>query len=117
MRGNRFFLVTAVIALCLTSGSTGQQPPPKTRLPNQLQRADEAFRAGYAAMQAGRLDEARQSFALAAKLAPQIPEAHIALAEVLVDLNQPDAAIGEMQIALKLKPGDRSRSEERRVGK
>ena len=98
----RFLLSMPVLALCLAPAIAAQQTVPTTKLPGGLQRADAAFRAGYAAMQAGHLDEARSNFALAAKLAPQIPEAHIALAEVLVNLNQPDAAIGEMQIALKL---------------
>src|ERR1700733_4186366 len=69
-----------------------------------LQEADAAFRAGYAAMQAGKLDEARQRFADAVRLAPQIPEAHLALGAILSQLGRPEEAIPELEAALKLKP-------------
>ena len=71
-----------------------------------LQQADAAFRAGYAAMQAGNLEDARKSFAEAARLAPQLPEAHVALGAILVQLNQQEAAVPELEQALTLKPGD-----------
>ena len=71
-----------------------------------LQKADAAFRAGYAAMQAGKLQEARQDFADTVALAPQLPEAHVALGAILVQLKRPEQAIPELEKALKLKPGD-----------
>jgi len=60
---------------------SGSLPGPSRRAgaapkePDPLKRADAAFRAGYTAMQAGDLELARVQFALAARLAPQIPEA------------------------------------------
>ena len=71
-----------------------------------LQQANAAFHAGYAAMQAGKLEEARQDFAETARLAPQLPEAHVALGAILVQLERPDEAIPELGKALDLKPGD-----------
>lgn len=77
-----------------------------------LQRADAAFRAGYAAMQAGKAEEARQDFAETVKLAPQLPEAHVALGAILVQLDRPEEAIPELQKALDLKPGDAGAEED-----
>lgn len=80
------------------------QQPAAAPLPDALQRADAAFRAGYAALQSGDLAAARAKFAEAAQLAPQIPEAHEALAETLIELGKPAEAIPELQTALRLKP-------------
>ncbi len=80
---------------------TGQQKPD-----DLLQRADAAFRAGYAARQAGNLESARAQFAEAARLAPQIAEGHEALGEVLIELGKPAEAVPELESALNLKPGD-----------
>jgi protein O-GlcNAc transferase len=88
------------------SRAIGQAVSSPDAAPAALQQADAAFRAGYAAMQAGKLDEARQDFADAARLAPQLPEAHVALGAILVELNQPEEAIPELEKALELKPGD-----------
>ena len=73
---------------------------------NALQRADAAFRAGYAAMQAGKLEDARQDFAKVVTFAPQLPEGHVALGAILVQLGKPEEAIPELERALVLKPGD-----------
>jgi protein O-GlcNAc transferase len=73
-----------------------------------LERADAAFHAGYTDLQAGKLEQARADFAEAAKRAPQIPEGHEALGEVLVELGKPAEAIPELEAALRLKPGDQS---------
>ena len=71
-----------------------------------LKRADAAFRGGFTAMQAGHLEEARVQFTEAAKLAPQIPEGHEALGEVLIELGKPAEAVPEFEAALRLKPAD-----------
>ena len=74
--------------------------------PDALKRADAAFRAGYAALQAGNLEQARTHFADAARLAPAIPEGREALGEVLFELDRPAEAAVEFEAALHLKPGD-----------
>ena len=74
--------------------------------PDALKRADAAFHAGYADLQAGSLEQARTQFAKAAHLAPRIPEAHEALGAVLMELGKPVDAIPEFKTALALKPGD-----------
>jgi tetratricopeptide (TPR) repeat protein len=71
-----------------------------------LQRADAAFKAGYAARQAGNLAEAQAQFAEVVRLAPAIPEAHAALGEVLVEVNKPDQAVPELEAAFKLRGDD-----------
>jgi tetratricopeptide (TPR) repeat protein len=91
--------LTAIPAACLA------QSPPANE-PDVLKSADAAFRAGFAARQAGNLDEARIQFAKAAALAPQIPEGHEALGEVLIELNRPAEAVAEFKLSLQLKPGD-----------
>jgi protein O-GlcNAc transferase len=88
-------------------GPTVQQAAtPSAAAKIALQQADAAFHAGYAAMQAGRLEEARQDFAETVKLAPQLPEAHVALGAVLAELGRSEEAIPEFKKALELKPGD-----------
>jgi protein O-GlcNAc transferase len=87
--------------------ATAQQAAtPSAARKTALQQADAAFRAGYAAMQAGRLEEARQDFADTVRLAPQLPEAHVALGAILAELGRSDEAIPELKKALELKPGD-----------
>lgn len=71
-----------------------------------LRRADAAFRAGYAASQAGRYDEARARFAEVVKLAPKSAEGHEALGTALIALDRPADAIAELEKAARLKPGD-----------
>ena len=83
--------------ICQTSGAN---------VPDAIKQADAAFHAGYAAMQAGNLEQARAQFAQAAHLAPQIPEGHEALGEVLFELNKPAEAVPEFEAALQLRPGD-----------
>jgi tetratricopeptide (TPR) repeat protein len=90
----------AVLPLYLPAQSSSPQEP------DSLKQADAAFRAGYAALQAGKLEQARAQFALAARLAPQIPEGHEALGEVLIELGKPAEAVPELESALHLKPGD-----------
>jgi protein O-GlcNAc transferase len=71
-----------------------------------LHKADAAFRAGYAASQEGRYEEARARFAEAVRLAPQIAEGHEALGTALLALNRPAEAEAELEKAAHLKPGD-----------
>jgi tetratricopeptide (TPR) repeat protein len=96
-----------VLAGVLANFATAQQATtPSAASKTALQQADAAFHAGYAAMQAGRLEEARQDFAETVKLAPQLPEAHVALGAILAELGQSEEAIPEFKKALELKPGD-----------
>ena len=76
------------------------------RAAKNLEQADAAFKAGYAAMQAGNLEGARKDFAEAARLAPKLPEARVALGVILMQLDKPEEAISQFQEALTLKPGD-----------
>jgi Flp pilus assembly protein TadD len=92
--------ILATLTLALAAQSSNRQEP------EALKRADAAFRAGYAAQQAGNLELARAHFAEAARFAPRIPEAHEALGTVLIQLGKPAEAVQELEAALKLKPGD-----------
>ena len=102
--------------MCVLSGSVAcwaaipqakaPDAAPDAEQAEALKRADAAFKAGYAAMQAGRLEEARQDFADAVKLAPQVPEAHLALGAILEQMGRTAEAIPELKAALDLKPGD-----------
>jgi tetratricopeptide (TPR) repeat protein len=102
---HRSFIVWAIPALLLLS-LYGRRADAQTGAQTALQQADTAFRAGYQAMQAGKLDEARQDFADVVRLAPQLPEGHVALGAILVRLERPQEAIPEFERALELKPGD-----------
>jgi protein O-GlcNAc transferase len=93
-------------ALACSINADAQAARPSNATQTALQKADAAFRAGYAAMQAGRLEEARQDFASAVALAPQLPEAHIAMGAILVQLDRPAEAVPELEKALRLKHGD-----------
>ncbi len=99
----RSCILFCILAACQAL-VVAQSPAPQE--PDTLNRADAAFHAGYAAMQTGNLEQARVQFALAASLAPQIPEGHEALGEVLMELDKPTDAIPELEAALQLRPGD-----------
>src|SRR5581483_2173198 len=73
-----------------------------------LQQANEAFHAGYAAASNGDLATARQQFQRVVQLAPQIEEGHSALGAVLCQLGEYPAAITQLEAALKLKPADQA---------
>src|ERR1700677_1163397 len=103
-RGRCCRLIYLLVALPLVV----QAQVPDQQEGDALQRADAAFHAGYAALQAGHLDTAKAEFATAVSLAPQIPEGHEALGAVLVSLGQPAKAIPEFEAALALKPGDQA---------
>ncbi len=74
--------------------------------PSRLQSADAAFRAGYAAVQSGNLNEARKQFQSVTTLAPAISEGHSALGAVLVQLGALSQAIAELKHALVLNKKD-----------
>ena len=98
---------TVLLVLGLFAGGIcGQSPRAATGSGKALQQADVAFKAGYAATQAGRLEEARQDFAETVRLVPRVPEARVALGVILVQLGRPDEAIVQFDEALRLKPGD-----------
>ncbi len=83
---------------------SGQQPDRQ----EQLHKADDAFHAGYAAVESGDLAGAREDFQKVVQLAPEIPEGHSALGSVLVQLGQPALAIPELERALAMKADDRT---------
>jgi protein O-GlcNAc transferase len=101
---SRVVLVMSMVvpAAALAQGTAA----PPNAAQTALQQADAAFHAGYAAMQAGELEEAREDFAATVRLAPQLPEAHVALGAILAELNRPEEAVPELKKALELKPGD-----------
>src|SRR5271165_3451217 len=71
-----------------------------------LKRADAAFHAGFAAQQSGNLELARAKYAEVVRMEPQIAEAHEALGAVLLEMNKPSEAVGELEAACRLKPGE-----------
>src|SRR5580704_19319823 len=110
-------LLLVLLSLLAPSAGGAQTAPAAQTVPDaqaapgspaydSLQQADAAFHAGYAALQAGNLEQARIQFAQAASLAPQIPEGHEALGEVLIELGRPVEAVPELEAALQLKPSD-----------
>ena len=83
---------------CLRTNAQSAQESPA------LRKADAAFRAGFAAQQAGNLELARAQFAEAVQLAPQIAEGYEALGTVLLHLGKPREATRSLETALKLQP-------------
>jgi protein O-GlcNAc transferase len=71
-----------------------------------VKRADTAFRAGFAARQAGDLELARAKFAEVVRLQPGIAEGHEALGAVLFELGKTSEGLVQFEAAAKLKPGD-----------
>ncbi len=76
-----------------------------------LDRANAAFHAGYAAASQGDLATARQQFQYAVQLAPQVEEGHSALGAVLYRLGDYSNAIPELETAVHLKPEDQAAQE------
>src|SRR4051812_15350592 len=70
---NTRFALRLFAFLCLTLMPLFAQPATPAN-PEAIKKADTAFRAGYAAQQAGQLEEARAHFAEVVRLAPQIAE-------------------------------------------
>lgn len=95
-----------VCLLLVLAAFAVQARPQQTPRPELIEQAEKAFRAGYAAQQAGQFEVARTQFATAVRLQPHIPEGHEALGAVLLELGKPAEAIAELQAAAKLKPGD-----------
>lgn len=74
--------------------------------PAPLRSADAAFRAGYAAINAGDLATAERNFAQAARLAPKIAAAHSAYGAVLLQEGKLDAAAEQLRLAESLDATD-----------
>jgi len=66
--------------------------------------AEDAFRQGVAAYNAGKMEEAAQAFAKAAELAPQLLQAHTNLAAAYIGLGRNEDALRELQKAAELAP-------------
>jgi protein O-GlcNAc transferase len=98
----------SVVAVALLAAAGMMLAPAQSGKPGDeaLRKADAAFRAGYAASQEGRYEEARARFAEVVKLAPQIAEGHEALGTALLALNRPAEAVAELERAAHLKPED-----------
>ena len=102
-------LVRSGIVWALASVAAFGQPGASSaaqQAARKLRQANQAFHAGYAALEAQHLEEARADFARVVRLAPQLPEGHMALGAVLVQLGHADQAIPELKQALALKPDD-----------
>ncbi len=98
---------TAAILALLLLGS-GRAAGQGTKPAQGIQQADAAFRAGYAAQQAGRLEEARTQFAEVVRLAPQIAEGREALGVVLLEQGKASDAVPQLAEAARLKPKDQA---------
>src|SRR5579862_3730306 len=99
----------ALLAVVLAAGGValfGQTGKPAD--PDAIKKADAAFRAGYAAQQAGQLEEARARIAEAVRMAPQIPEGREALGIVLLEMGRPGQALPQLEAAARLKPDDQA---------
>src|SRR6476620_17856 len=79
---------------------------PSTSDADKIKQADMAFRAGFAARQAGDLELARTKFAEVVRLQPGIAEGHEALGAVLFELGKTSEGLVQFEAAAKLKPGD-----------
>lgn len=100
-----FVLLLLLSAQRAWTQSTAGQPSDRQE---QLHQADDAFHAGYAAVESGDLAAAREDFQKVVQLAPEIPEGHSALGSVLVQLGQPALAIPELERALAMKADERT---------
>ncbi|HEY1803694.1 MAG TPA: tetratricopeptide repeat protein [Terracidiphilus sp.] len=72
-----------------------------------LKQADADYRAGAAAVSRNDLKAALADFQSVVRLAPSAEQGHAALGSVLLRLERNSEAIGELQKALVLKPGDK----------
>jgi tetratricopeptide (TPR) repeat protein len=100
------FAMMLASCLCALPGvaASGQAPAAGSAAAKQ---ADAAFHAGYAAANAGDLEQARRSFAEVVQLEPKIPEGHAALGSVLLNLGRTQEAATELKRGLALRPADR----------
>ena len=83
-RGSRFPELCVLILFAVFSLLQGAAQTAHVPASDSLKKADAAFRAGYAAQQAGQLEAARAQFAEVVRLAPQIVEGREALGLVLL---------------------------------
>ncbi len=99
-----------ILLLLLSSSRAWTQSTPGQQADRQeqLHQANDAFHAGYAAVESGDLAAARDDFQKVVQLAPEIPEGHSALGSVLVQLGQPALAIPELERSLAMKADDRT---------
>src|SRR5882757_1686907 len=74
--------------------------------PQQIQSADAAFRAGYAAMAKGDLPHAHAEFAKVVRLVPKVAAGHSAYGAVLLAEGDSAAAIPELEQAHRLDTKD-----------
>src|SRR5271163_1922587 len=95
-----------VFLLLLPFQNARSQAPPGGQ--TQLEQADAAFHAGYAAAANGDLLAAKADFQKTVQLAPEIAEGHSALGSVLLQLGDSLLAIPELERALEIKADDRS---------
>src|SRR5579875_1589921 len=72
----------------------------------RLKQADDAYRAGQAALARRDLTAAQSDFAEVVRLAPQAEQGHSALGAVMVSRGQLIAGIDELQKALAIQPND-----------
>ena len=91
-----------------TPPTTPQKPPQSAAAPDQatIQSANEAFRAGHAAMEQNNLALAHTEFAKVVQLLPQVAAGHSALGAVLYAEGNPSAAVPELEQAHSLDPND-----------
>ncbi len=101
--------LSAAAAVSQTTSQTPSQAPPQpSAAPDQatVQSANEAFRAGHAAMEQNNLVLAHTEFAKVVQLLPQVAAGHSALGAVLYAEGNPSAAVPELEQAHSLDPSD-----------
>lgn len=91
---------TILMAAMVSSPLLGQKSS------RDLAPAKAAMADGLGAMQKGDLLAARRAFERVVKLAPQIETGHAALGFVMLSQNQLEGAVGELQTARRMAPGD-----------
>lgn len=91
------FVLRATVCLVLTCSATGPCLAQGTAV-------EDAFQKGAIAMRNGRTADAEAQFREAARLAPQMPEAHLDLGLVLGREGKLEPAIESLQTALRLNP-------------
>jgi tetratricopeptide (TPR) repeat protein len=104
MASSRLLFGAAIVALVIVRGVSLHAQSNKPGEAEAIRMANVAFQAGVAASREGRLEDARTQFAKAVHLAPQIPEGHEALGQVLTALGRPVEALPELDKAAWLKP-------------
>ena len=96
--------LTAGFLLCAALSGVSQAPKPSP----SLKEADDAFRAGIAALSRHDLNAALGDFQKVVRLAPTAEQGHSALGAVLVQLGRTSEGIRELEKALAMKPSDGS---------